>query len=93
MEPHWNPMVEAQAIARVHRIGQTRPVMATRYVTRNSIEEYVRWIQEDKFRLIARSLNSDDVWQKDVDNERWKKLNHFLGKRDGLSESDYVNAW
>ncbi|KAK1999387.1 hypothetical protein LX36DRAFT_483339 [Colletotrichum falcatum] len=80
VEPHWNPMVEAQAIARVHRIGQSRPVMATKYVTRNSIEEYVRWIQEDKLRLIARSLNvDDDICQKELENERWKKLKAFLG--------------
>ncbi|KAK1952074.1 hypothetical protein LY78DRAFT_751714 [Colletotrichum sublineola] len=74
VEPHWNPMVEAQAIARVHRIGQSRSVMAVRYVTRNSIEEYVRWIQEDKLRLIARSLNLDDICQKEVEDERWKVI-------------------
>ncbi|KAF6803820.1 transcription termination factor 2 (SNF2 family domain-containing protein) [Colletotrichum musicola] len=85
LEPHWNPMVEAQAIARVHRIGQPKPVIATRYVTLDSIEEYVRWIQKDKLRLIARSLSSDDVSQKDLDDERWEKLQHFLGKRNNLS--------
>jgi len=31
-------MVEAQAVNRVHRIGQTRPVTTVRYVTRVSIE-------------------------------------------------------
>lgn len=39
LEPHWNPMVEAQAIDRVHRLGQTREVLTTRYVTRNTIED------------------------------------------------------
>ncbi|EEU34941.1 uncharacterized protein NECHADRAFT_79818 [Fusarium vanettenii 77-13-4] len=39
MEPHWNPMAEEQAIARVHRIGQRRPVIATKYITPRSIEE------------------------------------------------------
>ena len=38
IEPHWNPMAEAQAVDRVHRIGQTREVVVTRYIMRNSIE-------------------------------------------------------
>jgi SWI/SNF-related matrix-associated actin-dependent regulator of chromatin subfamily A3 len=39
LEPQWNPMAEEQALDRVHRLGQTREVIATRYVVRDSIEE------------------------------------------------------
>ncbi|KAK7731901.1 hypothetical protein SLS63_005199 [Diaporthe eres] len=39
MEPHWNPMAEAQAVDRVHRIGQTKEVAITRYCVNDSIEE------------------------------------------------------
>lgn len=38
MEPHWNPMAEAQALDRVHRMGQQRHVVTTRYIANNSIE-------------------------------------------------------
>ena len=39
VEPQWNPAVEAQAVARVLRMGQTREVTVFRYVTANTIEE------------------------------------------------------
>jgi uncharacterized membrane protein len=39
IEPHWNPMAEAQAVNRVHRIGQTRNVTVTRYIVDDSIEK------------------------------------------------------
>jgi len=32
IEPGWNPMLEKQALDRVHRLGQTRPVKQIRYV-------------------------------------------------------------
>jgi len=31
VSPHWNPAVEDQAIARCHRIGQTKPVFVHRF--------------------------------------------------------------
>ena len=49
MEPQWNPMVEDQALDRVHRIGQTKEVTTVRYIVRNTLEE-VSWPQW--FRLV-----------------------------------------
>jgi hypothetical protein len=43
IEPHWNPMVEEQALNRVHRIGQDRDVVVYRYIVNNSIEEVRPW--------------------------------------------------
>lgn len=39
MEPQWNPMVEDQALDRVHRIGQTKEVTTVRYIVRNTLEQ------------------------------------------------------
>ena len=39
LEPQWNPTVEEQAMARIHRIGQTRPVTTIKYIMEDSIEE------------------------------------------------------
>lgn len=38
-DPWWNEAAEAQAIGRAHRIGQTKPVIAKRYLAAESIEE------------------------------------------------------
>jgi hypothetical protein len=42
MEPQWNPNIEAQALARVHRFGQTREVTTVRLIMEDSIES-VSW--------------------------------------------------
>ncbi|KAI9653301.1 MAG: hypothetical protein M1821_007625 [Bathelium mastoideum] len=39
LEPQWNPSLEEQALARVHRIGQAHPVTTIRYVIQDSLEE------------------------------------------------------
>ncbi len=59
LDPWWNPAVEAQAIDRSHRIGQTRHVMAYRLVCRDSVEEKILALQ-DKKRDLADAILSDD---------------------------------
>ena len=44
----WNAGVEEQAMGRVHRIGQTRPVRIVRFVTEHSIEQRILELQEAK---------------------------------------------
>ncbi len=48
LEPWWNPAVEMQAVMRAHRIGQTRPVIATRFCTADTIEERMFDLQKKK---------------------------------------------
>jgi len=51
LDPWWNPAVEAQAAARAHRIGQTRPVWVARLVAEGSIEERMLALQARKAQL------------------------------------------
>jgi hypothetical protein len=53
LEPALDPAVEQQAVARVHRIGQTRPVTITRLIVEDTVEEKVRALCEAKQRLIT----------------------------------------
>jgi hypothetical protein len=48
MEPQWNPAAEAQAIDRIHRLGQKKPVTTVRYIMADSFEEKILKIQEKK---------------------------------------------
>lgn len=45
LDPWWNPATEDQAMDRVHRIGQRRPVDVWRYACTDSIEERILTLQ------------------------------------------------
>ncbi len=53
LDPWWNPATEAQAVDRVHRIGQTRKVMVYRLVAKDTIEEKVMALKAKKSALFA----------------------------------------
>lgn len=55
MDPWWSFAVEAQAIDRVHRMGQTQKVEVVRFVTKESIEGRMLRVQERKM-AVAGSL-------------------------------------
>jgi len=48
LDPWWNPAVEAQAVDRVHRIGQTNTVFVYRMVTAGTIEERIQALKASK---------------------------------------------
>jgi len=60
LDPWWNPAVEAQAIDRAHRIGQTRPVFAFRLIARDTVEEKVLQLQEGKRKLADSIVRADE---------------------------------
>ena len=61
LDPWWNPAVEDQATDRAHRIGQDKPVTVVRLVARDTIEEAVLALHDDKRALAAGVLEGSDV--------------------------------
>ena len=59
LDPWWNPAVEAQAIDRTHRIGQTRRVFASRLIVRDTVEEKVLELQNSKRDLAEAIIGGD----------------------------------
>jgi superfamily II DNA or RNA helicase len=60
LDPWWNPAVEAQAIDRAHRIGQTERVFAYRLIARDTVEEKVLALQETKRDLADAIIGADN---------------------------------
>jgi SNF2 family DNA or RNA helicase len=48
MEPQFNPAAEAQAMDRVHRLGQKRPVTIMKFIMDHSFEEKMLELQRKK---------------------------------------------
>jgi SNF2 family DNA or RNA helicase len=71
LDPWWNPAVEAQAVDRAHRIGQTKRVFTYKFITRNTVEEKILQLQKHKLKLsenliqteesVIKSLTRDDI--------------------------------
>ncbi len=62
-DPWWNPAVEAQAIDRTHRIGQTSKIIAYRLIMKNTIEEKIRKLQQEKQALVQDVLGEEQFSQ------------------------------
>jgi len=60
LDPWWNPAVEAQAVDRAHRIGQTRRVFAYRLIARDTVEEKILALQDRKRDLAESIVRADD---------------------------------
>jgi SNF2 family DNA or RNA helicase len=60
LDPWWNPATEAQAVDRVHRIGQARNVMVYRLVSKDTIEEKVMALKARKAELFSSVLDGGE---------------------------------
>jgi superfamily II DNA or RNA helicase len=69
LDPWWNPAVEAQAVDRAHRIGQTKPVFAYRLIAKDTVEEKVLELQKTKRELADAILGEDNSLIRDLKRE------------------------
>ncbi|MEZ4752876.1 MAG: DEAD/DEAH box helicase [Bdellovibrionota bacterium] len=60
-DPWWNPAVEAQAVDRAHRIGQSKTVYVYRLVTEHSIEQKIMALKERKSEMVDALIDDQGV--------------------------------
>ena len=60
LDPWWNPAIENQAVDRAYRIGQNKKVIAYRMVTKDTVEEKIMKMKDDKLKLAEQVTEYDD---------------------------------
>nr|KMM70564.1 DNA repair and recombination protein RAD5C [Coccidioides posadasii RMSCC 3488] len=73
MEPQYNPAAVAQAVDRVHRLGQTREVTTVQFIMKESIEEKIAELAKKKQKLANMSLNRGKSDKREMMEERMKE--------------------
>ena len=76
-DPWWNPAVENQATDRAHRIGQKNEIEVIKIISKDTIEENMMKLKEEKHRIISSVLSEDN-------------LGDFKGKHLSKKEIEYL---
>lgn len=74
LDPWWNPAVEAQAVDRAHRIGQKNTVFNYKFITKNTIEEKILTLQQQKIKLVNDLITIDESGIKSLSKEDIESL-------------------
>ncbi|TDL28201.1 hypothetical protein BD410DRAFT_824903 [Rickenella mellea] len=78
MDPYWNPAVENQAVDRIHRLGQTRPVTTVKLIIENTIEARLLEVQKKKTELANMTLGQH-LSKAEMLQRRMEELNQLFG--------------
>ncbi|KAK8000085.1 hypothetical protein PG990_012685 [Apiospora arundinis] len=57
LDPFWNPFIEKQAVDRTYRIGQRRPVKVHRILIKDTVEDRIVQLQEQKRELVEGAMD------------------------------------
>ncbi len=66
LDPWWNPAIEAQAVDRAHRIGQKNTVFTYKFISRNTVEEKILALQQNKKRLFDELITTEESFMKNL---------------------------
>lgn len=69
LDPWWNPAIEAQAIDRAHRIGQTNTVFTYKFITKGTVEEKILALQTSKKQLAQDLITTEESFIKSLTKE------------------------
>ncbi|MCB0316932.1 MAG: SWF/SNF helicase family protein, partial [Calditrichaeota bacterium] len=85
LDPWWNPAVEQQATDRAHRIGQDKRVFVYKYIVKNTVEEKILKLQQQKRELSEEMITSDSGFVKQLSRQDLELL--FSGETNGVPEA------
>ena len=74
LDPWWNPAIEAQAVDRAHRIGQTNKVFTYKFIARDTVEEKILKLQQNKLQLAQDLITIEESFVKSLTKEDITKL-------------------
>jgi SNF2 family DNA or RNA helicase len=74
MEPQFNPAAEAQAVDRVHRLGQDREVTIKRFIMDRSFEEKMLVLQGKKKALADLTMARERKSKEQATKQRLEEL-------------------
>ncbi|MBC8110544.1 MAG: DEAD/DEAH box helicase, partial [Verrucomicrobia bacterium] len=69
LDPWWNPAIETQAIDRAYRIGQDKTVFTYKFITKNSVEEKILALQQNKRKLFSDLIANEENFVKSLTKE------------------------
>lgn len=69
LDPWWNPAIESQAVDRAYRMGQKNTVNTYKFITKNTVEEKILKLQENKKQLANELISTEESFIKTLSRE------------------------
>ncbi|KAK7962443.1 uncharacterized protein PG986_003268 [Apiospora aurea] len=77
LDPFWNPFIEKQAVDRTYRIGQRKPVEVHRILIKDTVEDRIMELQEEKRDIVEGAM--DEKAARDLGRLSTRDLAYIFG--------------